>query len=98
MTVDDKLISRLSNLAKLAPTAEERERFRADLEKILAMVDKLSELDLADIEPLQYLGETQQKLREDQVSDQLSRNEALANAPQTDPEGQFFRVPKVINT
>ncbi|MEM6397868.1 MAG: Asp-tRNA(Asn)/Glu-tRNA(Gln) amidotransferase subunit GatC [Bacteroidota bacterium] len=98
MIVDDALISRLADLAKLAPNAEERERLRADLEKILAMVDKLSELDLEGVEPLQYLGETEQKLREDQVNHQLARENALANAPQTDPEGQFFRVPKVINT
>lgn len=98
MTVDDSLISRLSNLAKLAPDAEERNRLRGDLEKILAMVDKLRELNLDDVEPLRYLGARELRLREDEVANQLDRNEALANAPQTDSEGQFFRVPKVINT
>lgn len=98
MIVDYVLISRLADLAKLSPTEEEKQRLQADLEKILSMVDKLSELNLEGVEPLQYLGETEQRLRKDQVAGQLARKDALANAPQTDPERRYFRVPKVINT
>jgi aspartyl-tRNA(Asn)/glutamyl-tRNA(Gln) amidotransferase subunit C len=34
-------------------------------------------------------------LREDEIKNTLSRNEALKNAPRTD--GVFFKVPKVIS-
>ena len=65
-----------------------------DLNEILAMVEKLNELDTAEVEPLIYLSNQIQNLRSDEVKDQLTPEEALKNAPAT--EGQYFKVPKVI--
>lgn len=58
------------------------------------MVDKLRDLDTTGVEPLIYLNESVEVLRDGDISNQLSRSEALRNAPRHD--GQFFRVPKVI--
>lgn len=94
MQVNKELISRLEKLARLQLTETERAEFAGDLTRILEMVDKLLELDTTGVEPLSYPAETETEWREDQVGPQLSQSEALKNAPKQD--GQFFRVPKII--
>lgn len=95
MNIDEKLISRLEQLARLELLPEEKERLRGDLNNILTMVEKLHELDTTDVEPLVYINEAVNVLREDEVHNQVSQAEALKNAPKSD--GTYFRVPKVIN-
>jgi len=94
MRIDTALISRLEKLARLQLSPAEREKMTGDLQRILDMVDKLQELDTSDVEPLVYLNGGQNIEREDEIANQLTQNEALKNAPKHD--GQFFRVPKVI--
>ena len=94
MTVDDALVLRLANLSKLAVAPAQVDRLRQDLENILAMVEKLNELDLEGVEPLRYVTDVTQQLRSDQAGHHLNRATALENAP--DSDGEFFRVPRVI--
>lgn len=96
MTVDDELLSHLSKLAKLDPQAEERKRLGDDLKNILAMVEKLGEVDVEGVEPLYYITDVENDLRPDAIANELPREKAMRNAPDQDEEGQFFRVPKVI--
>lgn len=95
MQVNKELISRLEKLARLQLPETERAKFAEDLTRILEMVDKLRELDTAGVEPLSYPTEPATGWREDQLGAQLTQAEALKNAPQQD--GQFFRVPKMID-
>lgn len=95
MQVNDELISALEKLARLQLSTEERERLGQDLQHILDLVDRLKELDTDGVEPLIWLSDPEQTLREDQVSNQLTPAEALQNAPSHDQH--FFRVPKVID-
>ncbi len=95
MNIDQKLISRLEELAKLELSEKERTQLRKDLNEILTMVEKLKELDTESVEPLVYISEEVNVLRDDEVNNQLSREEALSNAP--DRNDQFFKVPKVID-
>jgi len=96
MQVDHTLILRLEHLAKLELSESERKGLMKDLNEILAMVEKLQELDTRKVEPLIYVNEAETNVwREDLVAGQVSRKEALANAPRHDDE--FFRVPKVID-
>lgn len=94
MQIDTALISRLEKLARLQLDTNERKKLAGELQRILDMVDKLKELDTEGVEPLVYLNDEADRLREDEVSNQVSQEEALRNAPEHD--GQFFRVPKVI--
>ncbi len=94
MQIGTALISRLERLARLQLDAPERAQLTTDLQSILNMVDKLSELDTTGVEPLIYLNDTENVLREDAIGPQLIAAEALQNAPKHDE--QFFRVPKVI--
>ncbi len=95
MTVDEELVLRLADLAKLAVPAAQIGNLRNDLENILAMVEKLNELDLDGVAPLRYVTDVEQTLRPDKVGSHLKRSTALDNAP--DRDGEYFRVPRVIN-
>ncbi len=94
MEIDVKLISRLEELARLELSVEERERLQKDLNNILKMVEKLEDLDTTGVEPLVYVSEEQNVLREDIVKNQVEKKKALMNAP--DKNENFFKVPKVI--
>lgn len=94
MHIDNDLISHLEKLARLKLQADERDRLRQDLDRMLAMVEKIQELDLESTPPLRHLQASGPPLRPDTVSGQVSRAAALSNSP--DSDDQFFRVPKVI--
>lgn len=95
MTVDRNLILKLENLAKLELSEAERNKLTSDLNNILSMVEKLQELDTTGVEPLVYINEEVNRLREDVISNQVSQDAALSNAP--DQNGTYFKVPKVLS-
>jgi len=94
MQVDDALIDKLSRLAMLQFSDEEREEIKSDLEKMIGFVDKLKELDTTGIAPLLHMSPHATLLREDVPGPMIDRKEALQNAPLHD--GVYFKVPKVI--
>jgi aspartyl-tRNA(Asn)/glutamyl-tRNA(Gln) amidotransferase subunit C len=94
MEVNDALIDKLSNLARLEFNPEEKEEIKKDLQRMIHFVEKLSELDTTGVEPLLHMGQEMNVLREDRPQGSVSRGEALSNAPDTD--GAYFKVPKVI--
>jgi aspartyl-tRNA(Asn)/glutamyl-tRNA(Gln) amidotransferase subunit C len=95
MKIDDALILRLENLARLDLSATERTKMQGSLTNILTMVEQLNTLDTEGVEPLVYINEDVNVWREDEVKHQLDRKDALKNAP--DSDGSFFKVPKVID-
>jgi aspartyl-tRNA(Asn)/glutamyl-tRNA(Gln) amidotransferase subunit C len=95
MQIDKALILRLEKLARLQLSESEQEKFAADLSNILQMVDKLHEVDTEGVEPLIYVSNTANVFRDDIVQHQLTREQALQNAPKHD--GTYFRTPKVID-
>ncbi len=90
----------VADLANLELTAEERTRMVKDLNSILDHVDRLNEVDTANVEPMAQLSGTGQRpapqgaMREDQTGPSLAREEVMKNAPESD--GEFFKVPRVI--
>ena len=94
MKIDDQIIEKISGLAYLEFGEEEKEKIRQDLEQILTFVEKLKELDTENVEPLVYLSDKTEVLREDRMIPTISNEEALLNAPEK--SGRFFKVPKVI--
>lgn len=95
MKADRNLILKLENLARLELTEVEREKLQGSLSDILTMVEKLEELNTEGVEPLVYINEEVNILREDVVKNQLSQSDALKNAP--DHNKTHFKVPKVID-
>ena len=94
MEIDLKLVDQLAHLARLQFNEQEKEAIRADMEKMVAFVEKLKEVDTTGIEPLLHISDAANVLREDKVQGSVSREEALQNSPVTDDT--FFKVPKVI--
>ena len=94
MKLDKETVEKLAHLARLEFSEEEKESMIGDMDKILAFVDKLSELDLEGVEPLVYLTEEGNVLRKDVVKTEVSKDKALSNAP--DKDSDYFRVPKVM--
>jgi len=94
ITVDDKLIEDLSRLAKLKFDKNSSEKIKDDLSTILGFVDTLSEVDTEGVEPLIYMSEEVNTLREDNIANEVSQKNALKNAPQKDSD--YFKVPTVL--
>ena len=94
MNVNDEMIDKIANLARLEFNSEEKENIKNDLQQMIGFIDKLNELDTTGVEPLLHMSENINVLREDEVSGTISREEAFKNAPLHDE--QFFKVPKVI--
>ena len=96
MEVNDALVDKLAHLARLKFNEEEKQEIKTDLQRMIAFVEKLNELDLDGVEPLLHLSDEINVLREDEVKGSVSRDEALQNAPVHDEE--FIKVPKVIKS
>ena len=102
MKVTEKDVTYVAELANLELTDQERRRMLKDLNSILDYIDRLNELDTSNVQPMTQIsarfGNVASKPafpgRDDEPAPCLSHAEALQNAPQTD--GEFFKVPKVI--
>jgi aspartyl-tRNA(Asn)/glutamyl-tRNA(Gln) amidotransferase subunit C len=94
MAIDNNTVDKIAELAKLQFDDTAKEEIKADLNKMLDFVDKLSELDTENVEPLIYMLDEEQVMREDEVKGQVSQQEALINAP--DKDSDYIKVPKVI--
>ncbi len=91
MAITRAQVEHVARLAHLALSEEELERLGGQLDAILEAVGKVSELDLSDVEPTSHPLDLVNVWREDEPLPSLPREEALANAPET--EGGFFKVP-----
>ena len=67
----------------------------SDMDKILSFVGKIEELDTEGVEPLIYMTQETNVLRNDEVGQHNTKEEALKNAP--DKDSDYFKVPKVLN-
>ena len=93
--MDDDDVRKLAKLARLRLSNEEVASIGPQLDKILGFVAKLSEVDTTDVVPMTTALETSNRLRADTVTEGLTREQALANAPSADDS--HFRVPSVLS-
>lgn len=94
MKVNKELVEKLADLSKLEFSPEEQVHVIDDLSNMLNFIDKLNELDVEGVEPLIYVNEDTNSLREDIVKMEITKEEALKNAPLADSD--YFKVPKVL--
>jgi aspartyl-tRNA(Asn)/glutamyl-tRNA(Gln) amidotransferase subunit C len=81
----------VAKLARLEIPEGDIERVQEELGAILDAVGKVSELDLADVEPTSHPLDLVNVADEDAPQDSLAIDAVLANAP--DAEGGLFKVP-----
>lgn len=87
-------VQRVAELARLRLTEAEESELTAQLDAILAYMDKLNEIDTSDVEPFSHATDANNAFREDRVTNQPDADALLVNAP--DRDGAFFKVPKII--
>jgi aspartyl-tRNA(Asn)/glutamyl-tRNA(Gln) amidotransferase subunit C len=92
--IERKDVEHVARLARLALTDAEIETMRAQLNGILAYIEKLNALQTEGVEPTSHAVPMVNVMRDDAPGPCLSLEEALANAP--DRAGEFFRVPRII--
>lgn len=92
--ISDETIEYVGILAKLELSGEEKEQAKSDMEKMLAYIDTLNELDTEGIEPMSHVFPVKNVFREDIVRNGDGSGDTLANAPLAKDQG--FKVPKTI--
>ncbi len=83
----------VARLARLRVDADEVGRMTGELAKILAHIDKMSELDITDVPPTAHVLDVQNVTRADKPRPSISREDALRNAPAVTDD--CFRVPRM---
>ncbi len=80
MKIEDKTIEYVAALAKLELSEEEgltRERARGDLERILAYIETMNELDTEGIEPMSHVLPLKNVMREDVVREDMIQEDTI---------------------
>lgn len=87
-------VRHVARLARLELSEAELERMRAEMDAILAYMDKLRSLDTTGVEPTSHAVPLRNVMRDDEPRPSFPRDDMLANTP--DRAGDFFRVPRII--
>jgi len=95
MKITDELVDHISHLARLKFEGDKKEAIKKDMENIISFMDKLSELPTDDVEPLIFMNDEVNVLREDDPKITVTQDQALKNAPKKDSD--YFRIPKVLS-
>ena len=77
MKVDNVLIDHLANLSRLSFDSQSKNKMKSDLIKMLNFVRKLETVDTEKIEPLVYLSDERNVLRNDIVKNQIKHKKLL---------------------
>lgn len=94
MEVTDEIVDHIAHLSRLNFEGEAKEKIKSDLDNILAFVEQLNGVNTEGVEPLIFMTESKDVLREDEAVVSVSQEEALKNAPRKDSD--YFKIPKVL--
>ncbi len=96
MSLTRRQVQHIAELAKLKLSEEEIDRMTQQLSAILEHAARLQELDTDAIPPTASVVPLRNVMRDDQVEPSLPREDVLANAPDKDARGEFFRVRAIL--
>lgn len=94
MRIAKETVDHVANLARLNLSEEDKAEMTEKLNSILDYMEKLNELDTTGVQPTAHVIPIKNVFREDKVRESLTLEETLKNAP--DRDGNFFRVPRII--
>ncbi|PIQ87627.1 MAG: Asp-tRNA(Asn)/Glu-tRNA(Gln) amidotransferase GatCAB subunit C [Candidatus Omnitrophica bacterium CG11_big_fil_rev_8_21_14_0_20_43_6] len=94
MSIDKETIKHVAHLARIELQPNELKKLSGELQEILNFIDKLSKLNVGQVEPASHILPISNVLREDNPHLSLAWEKALENAPGR--KGNFFTVPKII--
>ncbi|MGG3561943.1 Asp-tRNA(Asn)/Glu-tRNA(Gln) amidotransferase subunit GatC [Neobacillus rhizosphaerae] len=92
--ISNEQVKHVANLARLAITEEEAEKFTKQLDAIISFAEQLNELDTTNVKPTYHVLDMKNVLREDVPQPGLPREEVLKNAPEHQ-DGQI-KVPSIL--
>lgn len=87
-------IDHLARLARLQLSAAEHSAVGADLRRIIDMVDEMQMMPTDGVAPLAHPLDARQRLRADEVSEEIDRTLYQRGAPAT--RDGFYLVPRVV--
>ncbi len=90
--ISDETIEYVGILAKLSLSDEDKENAKKDMGAMLDYIDKLSELDTSEVEPMSHVFDVQNVFREDVVTNGDLSEQVLANAPEM-KDGMYMVPP-----
>jgi aspartyl-tRNA(Asn)/glutamyl-tRNA(Gln) amidotransferase subunit C len=94
MSITKEEIRKIANLAHINVSQEEVVQVEKKLVGILALIEKMQEVDTDSIRPMSHALDINQPLREDKVTEKDIRDKSLSLAPHS--EQSLFIVPQVI--
>ena len=94
--IDREQVRKVAHLARLELTSEEEELFTTQLGSILNYFEQLNELDVENVKPTTRAIDVSNVTRPDKLQPYPNREEILQSAPEQ--EGEYFKVPKIIDT
>jgi aspartyl-tRNA(Asn)/glutamyl-tRNA(Gln) amidotransferase subunit C len=94
MKITDEVVDHIAHLARLEFIGGDKVEIKQDLEKIIGFMDKLNTVNTDGVEPLIFMSDAVNVLREDIATVTVSKEQALKNAPKRDSD--YFRIPKVL--
>lgn len=94
MAITREEVLHVARLARLSLSLEEADRMGEQLGDILSYIRQLDRLDTGDVVPTSHAVEMGTPFRDDSVHPFGEKEEILKNTP--DREGDFFRVPRII--
>lgn len=87
-------VAHYAKLVRIHVSEEESAALQGQLEKVLAYVGELKQVDVAGLDPMVWSVDLKSVLREDAVAPGVSNEAAMANAPEH-RAGQFL-VPRIL--
>ncbi|MCL5439055.1 MAG: Asp-tRNA(Asn)/Glu-tRNA(Gln) amidotransferase subunit GatC [Patescibacteria group bacterium] len=88
-------ISKVSKLANIILTDEEKTTFEQQLSEILNYIEKLNELDTKDILPTSQVTDLENVIREDKTKPSLEQENVLSNTKSK--HNGFFKTKAVLS-
>lgn len=94
MSISRRDVEHVARLARLDLDDAEVELFQDQLSRILEHAGRVTALETEDVPPTSHAIKLINVFRSDEVSEGLTQDEALANAPAA--EDGYFRVPRIL--
>ncbi|WP_066757249.1 Asp-tRNA(Asn)/Glu-tRNA(Gln) amidotransferase subunit GatC [Crocinitomix algicola] len=94
MEITDEIVDHIAHLARLEFNGDDKVNIKKDLSNIIDFIDQLNAVDTEGVEPLIFMSDAINVLREDKFEPSITQAEALKNAPNHDSD--YFKIAKVL--
>lgn len=94
MKLEKSEVEHVAALARIELTEQEKEKYSKELGAILTYVEELDKAPTSSIDSIEQISGLENIVREDNIAESLSNEEALKNAP--DKENGFIKTKKIF--